>query len=561
MNEPKSIHANDDWGVVLQSVPSKNKKEIVKRLEEIFGLDKQDAEDILSNMPLILVDNLSFGLSARIKKFFQKIGAVAETTNHAMIKKNCFQVVWPQTPDLSFFMKNETGGSEAPVQEKMSSPQPGEMSPPATIPTLETPFPPKITPEFTEIVSHTPPAFSPEPVPESPEIAPQFSKISENLAPESPEIVSDSHQGNKEKSSVDSDWERRARELNEKLQKIHEEKHAQHARHVEATEKVKNEFQQQLEEEKKKSGEIAKACEDLQKEAEKHEALSREGEEWRSRAGALGEKIRELEASLVQKTSEVEHLTQQKEDLAKQSEKITGETQQELSDLKGRETETQQELSTLRSREAESQQELSTLRSREAEAQQELSTLRRREIEIQQELTDLRGRGAETQQELLTLRNREQEFFRKIEGLERNVQQMTESLRSRDGALAQFEKQIMELAEKAQGYELLRQEHAQLAQERATIRQEYDGKLGEQEIRLAKADEDHRRYRSHVDRKNAAATRELGKWIHGVDGIRQGLQKLVLFLGSDSAVLEDEKKSNLRSPLTRGPNAPNPEKI
>ena len=72
-----SNHADEDWGVVLQSAPSKSKKEIVKRLEEIFELDKQDAEKALSNMPLILLDNISFGLAARVKAHFQKIGAVA----------------------------------------------------------------------------------------------------------------------------------------------------------------------------------------------------------------------------------------------------------------------------------------------------------------------------------------------------------------------------------------------------------------------------------------------------------------------------------------------------
>ena len=106
----------------------------------------------------------------------------------------------------------------------------------------------------------------------------------------------------------------------------------------------------------------------------------------------------------------------------------------------------------------------------------------------------------------------------------------------------------------------MRQEHAQLAQERATIRQEYDEKFAEQEGRLAKSEEDHRRHRSRTDRKNAAATRELGEWIRGVDTIRQGLQKLILFLGSESAVLDSERKSTLRSPLTRGPDAPNTEK-
>ncbi len=149
-------------------------------------------------------------------------------------------------------------------------------------------------------------------------------------------------------------------------------------RRAEAIEKMKDEFQRQLEEEKKKSGEIAhKADEELRKEAQRHEALTREVEELCSRALALGEKIRELEASLKEKTSLVEQLGQQKEGLTRQSEKV----------------------------------------------------------------------AAEAQHELAALRSREQEFLRKIEGLERNVQEMTESLRSRDRALDQLEKQILEITE------------------------------------------------------------------------------------------------------------------
>ncbi|MFA5390784.1 MAG: hypothetical protein WC331_05055, partial [Candidatus Omnitrophota bacterium] len=242
------------------------------------------------------------------------------------------------------------------------------------------------------------------------------------------------------------------------------------------------------EEERNKNTEIAaKASEDLQREAQRREALIREGEEWRSKVMALDEKVHELETNLTQKSSAFERLTQQKEELVRKSEKAVLEAQHELSSLRGR----------------------------------------------------------------------EQELFRKIEGLERTIQEMAESLQSRDRALAQFEKQITELDEKAREHELLRQEYAQ---ERVTIRQECDAKLAEQEARLTKSEEDHRRYRSRTDRKNAAATRELGEWIRGVDTIRQGLQKLVLFLGSESTILDNERKSNSRSPLTRGPDAPSTEK-
>ena len=48
--------AAEDWGVVIQSVPSKSKKDILKQIENVFHIDKRDAEQILGNMPLILID-------------------------------------------------------------------------------------------------------------------------------------------------------------------------------------------------------------------------------------------------------------------------------------------------------------------------------------------------------------------------------------------------------------------------------------------------------------------------------------------------------------------------
>jgi hypothetical protein len=529
MNDPKSIHAAEDWGVVLQSVPSKNKKEVVKRIEEIFQLEKRDAEQVLANTPLILVDNISFGLAGRIKIYFQKIGAVAETTNHEMIKKNCFQIVWPQTPDLSFFMKNEmTPGQEQKADVKAADagsadtkateipkPVPAVPAPTAFHATpAPAPLHPPIVPKPVPAAPASAPAHAPippKPVHEAPAIPSHYMASAPRPVPEPAAPAQPAPAAPAEKpvapasSGIDSDWERRAKELNEKLRRINEEKAAMHAKHAEVTEKVKqelhaqhtevtekvkSEYQQQIEAEKKKKEEIAKAYEDLQKQAQKHEQLSREGEEWKARAVALGEKVRELETNLMQKTASLEQLMHQKDELLRQSETVASNAKNELS----------------------------------------------------------------------ALREREQEFFKKIAELERSVEHMAESLQSRDGALASFERQMQELAEKAQGYDSLRVEHAQLVRERATIRQEYDGRITEQEMRLAKAEEEHRRYRSRMDRKNAAATRELGEWIRGVDTIRQGLQKLILFLGSESAVLDTEKKSNLRSPLTRGPDAPNPEK-
>jgi hypothetical protein len=498
VNEPRSIHAAEDWGVVLQSVPSKHKKEIVKRLQEIFGLDKHDAEQVLSNMPLILVDNVSFSLAARIKKFFQSRGAVAETTNHDMIKKNCFQIVWPQTPDLSFFLMEDTKAVDAPASAKKP------VARPAAAPVPEPkPIAPEIQPEPSDFRRSLPPI-------------PTFEYPSQPAGEAKPAPVMP--------SSPPSSWAQRAEELSEKLRKLQEEKQQLHDQHAEKTEKVKMEFQQQLEKEKQKSEEISRAYEELQKQAQKQESLSQEGSEWRSKAMALGEKVRNLETDLMQKTSAIEHLIQQKDELARQAEKA------------------------------------GALSSRVSELERIAASKDQEKIMLEKQVADFDREHSDVQREITNLKSREEIALQKIEALEHHIQELTEALHARDNMLGQFEQQVQELDAKAQEYEALRQEHAQLVQERATIRKGYDAKLVEQEVRLAKVEEEHRRYRSRVDRKTAAATRELGEWVRGVDTVRQGLQKLILFLGNDSAVLETEKKSPLRSPLTRGPDAPNPEK-
>jgi len=321
-----------------------------------------------------------------------------------------------------------------------------------------------------------------------------------------------------------SKWEPRAKELNEKLRKIHDEKQALHAKHAEVTEKAKKDFQKRLEEEKKKSGEIAKAYEDLQKKAKKNETLTREGEEWRSRAVALGEKVRELETNLMQKTSAVKLLTQEKEDLARRSAKAE------------------------------------EFASRLAELEKTVAAKEDERVALQRRISDFEKNSSAAQRELGNHQGREQDFVRKIEDLERKVREMTESLSARDSESAHFEKQVAELSGKAQGFESLRQEHAQFVQEQAVARKEYESKLSEQEARFAKIEEDHRRYRSCADRQTAAAARELIEWVRDVDTVRQGLQKLILSLGTDPAVLDAEKKPRLKSPLTRGPVASKVEK-
>lgn len=547
-NDSKLPPGSEDWGVVLQSVPSKKKKDVIKQLETIFHLDREDAEQVLANVPLLLVDHVPFTVATRIKKFFQKLGAVAETTNHDMIKKNCFQIVWPEMPDLTPFMEEP-----AAVAAKTA---------PASVLEKQTPVPEPV-PEAPRAAEA--PAVASSPVTEPAPITPPV-----EVPPQTPAVS----------SQVDLEWERRARELNEKLQKIQQEKEQMCEEHAEVSEKTKNEFQEKLDQERQKKEEIAKAYELLQQEAQKQEALTREGEEWRSKAMALGEKVREIETDLMRKNSAIEHLVHEKDELSGRARRAE-ELDRRVAELEASGQAKDQEkwlmgerIGELEKNAGEIHRQLEEVRRHEQELSLQTSEAGRRIQELDQSIAakeneknglltriaELEKYAAEAGREIESARHREQELKEKSSGLERSLESMEESLRSRDAALAQFEKQVLELAEKVSESEHLRQEYAKLVQERATIRKEYDAKLAEQEVRFARVEDEHRRYRSRADRKNAAATRELGEWVRGVDTVRQGLQKLILFLGSESAVLDTEKKFQLRSPLTRGPDAPSAEK-
>ncbi len=425
INEPRSFHAADDWAVVIQSVPSKSKKEIVKRLVEIFELDKRDAEQILSNVPLMFLDNLSFGLAVRVKKYFQKLGAVTETTNHDVIKKNCMQVLWPQAPDLSYFMKNELGSAETsahhPDEEIRTEGKPltGDKETGAEMPKIHKGSP------FAKPVSEPP-----SPPPLYPPIAPK--PLREPMDLSAPEEKSKPQS----LSGAEADLGRQAEALNEKIRKIDLEKQLLQTQHAAALETMKR----QLEAEKQKTAEIAQAYETLQKESKKQGVASRENEEWRVKSVALEEKITGLEKDLTQKREEI--LRQDEEWRAKTAaaeEKIR-QLEEELS-RKQTVSEPKGEVPNAQTTALEEKvRSLETELSRKTEefeqtARQKESVLRQFEEAVSQ-----------AHQEIASLRGREQDYAQRIDGLEKNLRQMTESLRYRDQVLAEFERQITELA-------------------------------------------------------------------------------------------------------------------
>ncbi|HOW59573.1 MAG TPA: hypothetical protein PLO78_07610 [Candidatus Omnitrophota bacterium] len=627
MHESRIGGVSEDWSVILQSVSPKQKKEVVKRMVEIFDLEKKDAEQALLNMPLILLDNLSFGMAARIKNFFQKLGVVVETTNHDMIKKNCFQIVWPEVPDLAIFLKDDSENMLSKEQSVASD----------SVPVVS-------EPDLLKI-SETVPVPAPE----------------MEVNPALPEVKSpDAESAAKEDVPVvESDWDKRARELSDRLQRMQDEKAAMNKQPSEEKEKFKSELQDRFRgpSEKQGSEEVSKLRDELAREIQNKQTLQDTCDVLRSQMERLENRMRDfqkadskeacsqtgrqdeeaesrikmLERDLAEREEEIAALQARVQELAmkakasdadftdkqrsletaqsdlinrekemtvradalasvlQETEKSLEAVQKELAEYQFREKGMAAKTSDLESKIAEKENalqeatgQLSVWQDREKEliaktsdlemrlakkektqeeAQAQVLHFQNREKELNATISDLETRLSEKEKvqedvriQIAGLQSREMDLTAKIKMLDRSLIEKEEILKARDMALSELERKVTELITKVQETENIRQEHAILSKERETIRGEYDAKLTEQEIRVAKLEDEHRRYRSRVDRRNAAAIRELGEWSRNVDILRQGLQKLIVFLGNQSAEPEPEKKNGPRALFNRSVN-------
>ena len=160
------------------------------------------------------------------------------------------------------------------------------------------------------------------------------------------------------------------------------------------------------------------------------------------------------------------------------------------------------------------------------------------------------------------LKAKEAGLLQRMESSERELGKAGSFERSRTGVtgedqiLEDLEKKLEDLILEHQEFEKIREENARFNEERADLVQKFEGQLAEQESKLAKMQEDFRRTRSRTERKLTAASRELGEWVRGVDALRSGLQKLIMFLASDTTSLEPEKRiTSARSMSTRSDGA------
>lgn len=702
--ELKALNASESWSVILQSYSPKLKKELAKKLSEIFGLEKRDAEQALANTPLIVLDGLTFGMAARIKNFFVKIGAVAETTNHDMIKKNCYQIVWPATPDLSFFLKDEVAASNHQGATATQEPPLVKETPADSVQSeskktlferlrdLDKKLEGNAAPVGQPTGGSAPVAQPGEKILPAIRREPKKDGAADREKEARTERIAQLEQHIRELTDDLAQKESLLKDAEKALQVAHDQQNASAEKisllqkkssekgtspdGVEASpsaveelkgqvvrleemlvskEKERAAIQASLLEWRAKTAELEQKLAEkpaaqpetiippiIRQEPEKDAAAEKEKEALLQRVAQFERHIRELTDELTQKEGllrdaekalQVAHdrdnasiekinLLQKKSSEKRASPENLEASPSIVEELKGQVLRLEEMLVAKEKERAGIQASLLEWRAKAAELEQTFASRQTEQTgahsvavdewkvkaagleqalakvekerasahaaaqKWESEVTDLRktlaakeeawkntgthleslqsssaSRAAELdglKAEIATLRLKESELVAQSEALQRSLTELNsmlrsreESLKVRDGQIASLEQKIAAAAMESRDFDQIRQEHARFATERATLRQEFEAKFAEQEARFAKAEEEGRRYRSRMERKVTAATRELGEWIRGVDALRQGLQKLTMFLGSDSAVQSPEKKTPFRSLLNK----------
>src|SRR3989338_8857744 len=119
MTKKVKEETKSDWAVILERPREESsKKKVIQAVASSFPLNPQEVKDLVESTPIVLLDELSFGIAERIKEHFKGQLILCSVTNDTYTKRKCFRAVWPEPPDLTVFV------SQSPVIKKQPEPLP-----------------------------------------------------------------------------------------------------------------------------------------------------------------------------------------------------------------------------------------------------------------------------------------------------------------------------------------------------------------------------------------------------------------------------------------------------
>ncbi len=98
----EEVPKDQAWAIViLKPLRTEIRGDLIQRISEAFSISQDEAENVVSNTPNILLDELNQATAVKIKDYFRATGAEMFLTNDTFVKSKCYRTVWPEKPDLS----------------------------------------------------------------------------------------------------------------------------------------------------------------------------------------------------------------------------------------------------------------------------------------------------------------------------------------------------------------------------------------------------------------------------------------------------------------------------
>ncbi|MFZ5801981.1 MAG: hypothetical protein ACOY3K_02565 [Candidatus Omnitrophota bacterium] len=103
LKNKKISSREQNWCLILNPLYSEiDKRKVSRKISEAFTLSEEEANDLVNNTPIILLDNLTQDIANRVKDYFRPTGAEILMTNEVYLKRKCYRTVWPEQPTLAF---------------------------------------------------------------------------------------------------------------------------------------------------------------------------------------------------------------------------------------------------------------------------------------------------------------------------------------------------------------------------------------------------------------------------------------------------------------------------
>ena len=121
LGNKKTQGDEQNWCIVLNPLRNElDKRRVARKITEIFSLSAEEASDLVVNTPIILLDNLSRSIAAKVKEHFHSTGAELILTNDVLLKRKCYRTVWPEPPNLSFLREWDRSKESAENHEVLA---------------------------------------------------------------------------------------------------------------------------------------------------------------------------------------------------------------------------------------------------------------------------------------------------------------------------------------------------------------------------------------------------------------------------------------------------------